>query len=421
MRIAITSDTYQPMTNGVAVFTANLARGLAKQGNDVVVIIPSTSGKKHTKVDCDGRLKEVYLTSKRFPFYPDQIHEIPEERRIFGIKIPRVTYKNGMWLAVKPRKEMKKILDKFKPDVIHSQQAGTIGLAAAHYAKEQDIPFVSTGHSYPDNYTGQFKLLKPIKKPVDAAVKAYLTNYMKNGEYATMPTEMAINDLVPKQSKRFKVEVEALSNGIDLSRFKPHSPDSTVCKKYQIDPSKQRVLYIGRVDPEKSINVVIEAFSKIVKDFPRVEFIIVGDGVAKGKLEEEVEELGLNDRIRFPGKIMPPELIDIYRSGTVFATASETETQGIVLIEAAAIGLPLIAVDAGAVKELCQNGRNGILCHPGDVNGIARAMRKILSDKKLQAQYSAESIEIAKKHDLNHTLKRFLEIYQMAIDAQESL
>ena len=91
------------------------------------------------------------------------------------------------------------------------------------------------------------------------------------------------------------------------------------------------------------------------------------------------------------------------------------------MIEAAAIGLPLIAVDAGAVKELCQNGRNGILCHPGDVNGIARAMRKILSDKKLQAQYSAESIEIAKKHDLNHTLKRFLEIYQMAIDAQESL
>ncbi|MBQ3325599.1 glycosyltransferase [Candidatus Saccharibacteria bacterium] len=417
MRIAIASDTYTPMTNGVAVFTSNLAHGLARKGHDVILFIPSTSGKKHTKILEDGKLKEIYLSSKRFPFYPDQIHKIPEEKKFLGVKMPRVAYKNGMWMATKPYREMKKALDKFKPEILHSQQAGTIGIAAAHYARKKNIPFVSTGHSYPDNYTDQFKLLRPVKKPADAIVKAYLTNYMKNGQYATMPTEMAIHDLAPERSRRFRVTVTALSNGIDLSQYYPAKPDSKICKKYNINPNKLRVVYIGRVDPEKSINIVIDAYAKIAKQFPDSEFVIVGDGIARNDLEKEVKERGLEQQIRFLGKIMPPETVEIYRSGTLFATASETETQGIVLIEAAAVGLPLVAVDAGAVKELCQNKKNGILCKPGDVDGIARAMKKILSDKKLQASLSAGSVEISKKHDLNYTLNQFIEIYKKAIDS----
>lgn len=417
MRIAIASDTYTPMTNGVAVFTANLAHGLARMGHDVILFIPSTSGKKHTKIVENGKLKEVYLTSKRFPFYPDQIHEVPEEKKMLGVKIPRVAYKNGMWMATKPYSEIKRALGSFKPEVIHSQQAGTIGLAAAHYARKNHVPFVSTGHSYPDNYTGQFKLLRPFKKPADAVVKAYLTSYMKNGEFATMPTEMAIHDLVPQKSWRFKVKVRALSNGIDLSEYHPAQPKASICKKYDIDPEKPRVVYVGRVDPEKSINIIIDAYAKIMKDCPKSEMIIVGDGIARTALEEEVKERGLDDRIRFLGKIMPPETVEIYRTGTLFATASETETQGIVLIEAAAVGLPLIAVDAGAVKELCQDKKNGILCRPGDVNGIARAMKKILGSKVLQKKYSAGSVEISKHHDLNYTLEQFIEIYKKAISS----
>ncbi len=418
MRIAITSDTYYPMTNGVAVFTTNLARGLAKQGHEVMVFVPSATGNYYSRKDFGGKLEEVHLSSKRFPFYPDQIHTIPKAKKVLGIKIPRVAYKNGLWMAVKPYSEMKKELDAFQPEIIHSQTAGTVGLAAAHYAKKYDVPFVSTGHSYPDNYTSQFKLLKPVKKPVDAVVKAYLTSYMKNGEFATMPTEMAINDLVPKNRKRFKVEVEALSNGIDLSQFKPKKPATKTCEKYNLDSKKTRIAYIGRVDPEKSIDVIIDAFSLIAEEFPDTELIIVGDGVAKIKLQKQVAELGLSHQIRFLGKILPPELIDVYRSASFFATASETETQGIVLIEAAAIGLPLIAVDAGAVKELCQNKKNGFLCRPKDVKQISRAMKTLLSDEKLRKEYGNNSLEMAKKHDLGHTLSRFLEIYQEAIKSE---
>ena len=418
MKIAIASDIYYPMTNGVAVFSHNLALGLVKRGHEVMVIAPSFDGKYH--VDNEGGVKTVHLTSAKFPFYPDQINEVPERKEFLGLPMPRLTYKNGIWWSVKPYVEIKKVLDEFQPDVIHLQTAETIALAIMRYVRKNDIPLVTTGHAYPDNVTGQFKFLKPVKKPVDAAVRAYMASFLKHSEYATMPTEMAIGDLIPKNRKRFKVSVEALSNGVDLSQFKPGKPSAQVAKELQLDLNKPRVIYVGRVDPEKSIEKVVEAFSLALKKVPDAELLIVGDGIAKPELEKLVREKGIEDKVKVPGRIMPPKLQEVYRTGMLFATASKTETQGIVLIEAAATGLPLVAVDAGAVRELCQNRKNGLLCRPDNVRQMARAMVKILSDKKLQEQYGAGSLDIAKKHDINHTLSRFEEIYQIAIQLTSS-
>lgn len=418
MKIAIASDIYYPMTNGVAVFSHNLALGLAKRGHEVMVIAPSFDGKYH--VDNESGVKTVHLTSAKFPFYPDQINEVPERKEFLGLPMPRLAYKNGIWWSVKPFVEIKKVLDEFQPDVIHLQTAETIALAIMRYVRKNDIPLVTTGHAYPDNVTGQFKFLKPVKKPVDAAVRAYMASFLKHSEYATMPTEMAIGDLIPKNRKRFKVSVEALSNGVDLAQFKPGKPSAQIAKELQLDLNRPRVIYVGRVDPEKSIEKVVEAFSLALKKVPEAELLIVGDGIAKPELEKLVREKGIEDKVKFPGRIMPPKLQEVYRMGTLFATASKTETQGIVLIEAAATGLPLIAVDAGAVRELCQNKKNGILCKPDNVRQMARAMVKILSDRELQERYGAESLEIAKKHDINHTLSRFEEIYEIAIKVSKN-
>lgn len=417
MKIAIASDIYYPMINGVAVFAHNLALGLAKAGHEVIVIAPSFNGKYH--VDVEGGVTTYHLTSARFLFYPDQINEVPDKKKILGLPMPRLAYKHGIWWSVNPWSEVKHILNEFQPDVIHLQTAETIALAVMSYVRKYDVPLVSTGHAYPDNVTGQFKLLKPkmIKKPTDAVLRVYMASFLKHAEYATMPTEMAIGDLVPKNRRHFKVTVEALSNGVDLSEFNPGKPDAEVLKKYGISTApKKRVLYIGRVDPEKSISNVVLAFNKTLKKVPDAEMVIVGDGIDVNHLKSLVAELGIESKVKFTGKILPPDLVEIYRSGTLFATASETETQGIVLIEAAATGLPLIAVDRGAVSELCQDKRNGFLCQPGgDIDGISNAMTKILTDKELQKKFSKKSIEVSKKHDLTRTLARFEEIYHEAI------
>ena len=411
MKIAICSDAYYPMTNGVAVFTTNLAKGLSKRGHDVIVISPSFTGKRHTRTDKDSGVVNHFLTAKRFHLYPDQIHDIPDKKEVLGLKMPRLVYKNGLWLSTRPRREIKKILREFKPDIIHLQTAGPVGLGVMAYVKKTDTPLISTGHSYPDNFTSQFKLLRPIKRPVNAAVRHYLNSFLKDAEYATMPTELAIEELIPKNRKRFKVPVEALSNGVDLSAFKPGKPDKKICEKYHLSENPHRVLYIGRIDPEKSIEIVLKAFKTVSSKIDDAEFILIGDGADKARLEKMAKHLELEDKVRFLGRILPPDLYELYRTGTVFATASETETQGIVLIEAAATGLPLVAVDAGAIKEICKNDKNGYLCQPEDIEGIAKSLIKILSDPEKQKEMSQRSLKIAKNHDLNHTLKRFEQIY----------
>lgn len=413
MKIAITSDLYYPMTNGVAVFAHNLAKGLAKQGHEVMVICPSFTGKRH-RVKRDG-VTTVYLRSIRFPFYPDQINDVPANKKILKMKLPRLAYRHGLWITVDPYPELKKALNKFRPEVIHNQTAEMIAIATRRYAKKYDVPMVSTGHAYPDNLTSQVKLLKPIKKPLDAMLRMYMASFLKHSEYATMPTEMAIEDLVPKNRRHFDVTVEPLSNGVDLAQFVPGRPRLKVLRKYHLEPGKPRVLYVGRVDPEKSLSNVVTAFAGVLEQVPEAELVIVGDGTDRQHLTDLARALGIEKNVKFPGRIMLPDIVEIYRSATVFATASETETQGIVLIEAAATGLPLVAVDAGAVRELCQNRQNGILCRVGETEVMTKALVKILTDPRLQEKYGAKSLEIAKKHDLNRTLQRFLEIYQEAI------
>ena len=141
-------------------------------------------------------------------------------------------------------------------------------------------------------------------------------------------------------------------------------------EKFGLDNNLPTVLYVGRVDPEKNVGAVIDAFLKA--NLNNAQLAIVGDGVDVARLKKKYGE---HKSVHFLGKIVPPELYDVYRMGDLFATASEIETQGIVLIEAAATGLPLIAVDAGAVSEVCVSGENGVLCRPGDVNEMAMAIR----------------------------------------------
>lgn len=413
MRIAITSDLYYPMTNGVAVFAHNLAKGLAKQGHEVLVICPSFKGRQY-KVKRDG-VTTFYLRSIRFPFYPDQINKVPDGKEFLGLSLPRLAYRHGLWITVEPYPALKKVLNKFHPDVIHNQTAEMIAIAARRYAKKYNIPMVSTGHAYPDNITSQLKILKPIKRPLDAVLRTYMASFLKHSEYATMPTEMAIDDLVPKKRKSFKVTVEPLSNGVDLSKFGPKKAPQRIYRKYHLPTDRPIVIYVGRVDPEKSISNVVTAFSGVLERVPEALLVIVGDGTDRRRLVDLVEALGIQDSVRFLGRVMPPDVMEVYRTAQVFATASETETQGIVLIEAAATGLPLVAVDAGAVRELCQHKKNGILCHPGDIEEMTDALVKILQNEDVRQRYGEQSLEIAKKHDLNRTLRRFIEIYEEAI------
>ena len=408
MRIVIATAVYHPMINGVAVFSHNLAVGLAARGHEVMVICPSQTGKSYIRT-IDG-VKTVYLKSVEAKIYPDQIHAVPEKKKILGIKCPRILYKHGFRVSVFPQREVRRVLDEFHPDVVHVQVSDPIGLSVVSYARKHKIPVVTTEHNQPEVFTGPLHIPGLMKKPVNALLASYFANRQSKSDFVTMPTKQAIYNLL--SGRDFKVPVAAVSNGVDLSRFKTGRAKAEIYQKYEVDNKRPVVLYVGRVDPEKKVGLVVKAFLEAREKIPGIQLVVVGDGVDRLRLERETEG---DPDIRFLGRVVGDDLYEIYRMGDVFVTASEIETQGIVLIEAAASGLPLIAVDAGAVSEVCRDEENGFLCQPQNVEEISAAIVKILSDKDLHKKNVANSLKIAHEHDLERTIDRFINIYNKVL------
>ena len=174
MKIVIATAVYYPMINGVAVFSHNLAVGLAKRGHEVLVICPSQTGNNYSRT-IDG-VKTVYLKSVDAKVYPDQIHDVPESKKIFGMKLPRLVYKHGFRVSVFPQIEIKKALDEFRPDVVHVQVSDPIGLSVVWYARKHDIPVVTTEHNQPEVLTDPLKVPGVMKKPVNFLLASYFRN-----------------------------------------------------------------------------------------------------------------------------------------------------------------------------------------------------------------------------------------------------
>ncbi|MBR3256191.1 glycosyltransferase [Candidatus Saccharibacteria bacterium] len=411
MKIVIATAVYYPMINGVAVFSHNLAMGLVKRGHEVLVLCPSQSGKNYTRTE-DG-VKVCHLKSVDVKVYPDQISSVPPKKKVLGLELPHLFYKKGLKVSAFPAVEIKRALDKFQPEVVHVQVSDPIGLSVVSYARKNHIPVVTTEHNQPEVITESLKMPGAVRRPVNALLSSYFRNRQSKSDFVTMPTEQAIRNLLKKHE--LGIPIAAVSNGVDLSNFKPGKPAAGIYKKYDISSNAPIVLYVGRIDPEKKVSTVIVAFKKARNVVPKAKLVIVGDGVDKPRLEKLVKDLELEDDVKFLGRVMPPDLYELYKAGTVFATASEIETQGIVLIEAAASGLPLIAVDKGAVSEVCITDENGFLCEPGNVKEISEAMVKILSDKDLCEKFSKNSIKIAAEHDFERTLDKFINIYNKVI------
>ena len=412
MRIAISTAVYYPQINGVAVFSHNLAVGLAKRGHEVIVIAPSQTGRNYARTK-DG-VEVHYLRSVDVKVYPDQINTVPRKKKVMGVELPHLFYRKGLRVSVFPQLEVKKILDEFHPEVVHVQVSDPIGLSVVGWARRHDVPVVTTEHNQPEVLTDSLKMPKFVKNSTNVLLSAYFRNRQSKSDFVTMPTKQAIMNLL--KEKELGVPIAAVSNGVDLTNFKPGKVPDEFYRKHGLVKGQPIVLYVGRVDPEKQVDLVIEAFKQARTKLPKTEvepvLMVVGDGVDRVRLQKLAAKLGLSDAVKFLGKVLPPELYEVYQAGTVFATASEIETQGIVLIEAAATGLPLIAVNRGAVAEVCQNGKNGYLCEPGKVTEIAEAMVKILTDKSLQEKFARESLKIAGEHDFEKSLDQFINIYQ---------
>ncbi len=397
MKILIAADLHWPTINGVAKFSRSLANGLADRGHEVLVIAPSQRRSGRSGEEVDGNYLIKRTISIPFPFY------------------------QNFRISLTPRREVKKIIEEFEPDVVHIQMLLGIGEAAMRYAKRYNIPVVATNHAIPENLMDNIRLLAPVSKPINYLITEYGARFHSKADHITMPTQSAIDMLAGGRSDLPDIPIEAVSNGIDLSDFSPTQAPAAIYEKFDIPKAPKIITYVGRLDTEKHISILIQAFSELKKRTATpVHLLIVGFGTDSERLENHAYRLKLHDCVTFTGKVTDQEIIDLQKVGDVFCMPSPAELQCIAAMEAMACGKPLVAVAAGALKELCQDQRNGFLCEKDDVEEIAESLKVLVEDDELRARFSKESLAIVAEHDISYTLDRFEQIYTELTERETS-
>ena len=226
-------------------------------------------------------------------------------------------------------------------------------------------------------------------------------------DYVTTPTKTAAALLAKAGLSK---EVVPISCGIDLERFKPTNDGVYLRQRFAIPRDKQVVLYVGRLDKEKRIDMILRALPDISR-VTSVHLVLAGIGKERRNLEELASKLGIQQAVTFTGFVPDEDLPNIYGVADLFVTAGIAELQSIVTMEAMASGLPVVAVNAMALPELVHDGENGYLFSDGNSQMLAERIIAILSDQETRAEMSKRSLAIIEDHDINKTIEKYESIY----------
>lgn len=380
MKILFVSDTYFPHVNGVYYFVRRLAVLLQNKGHEVSVLVPSEN-MSQTKKKVDGI--DVY----GLPSLPVVVY-------------PKIRFPFPFLL----QSNIKDLIGGLRPDIIHLQDHFSLAKAVIKANHVFGIPIIGTNHFMPENVTALLPI-PTFNKQLERWMWSSFSKIYNQLMLVTTPTEMGAALI----RKRLNVPVEAVSNGIDLDRFGTEGETRWVREKYSI-PDKPVLLYVGRLDPEKHLEEVLQAVAIALKtvDFC---FVAVGKGVESEKLERLASTLCISDSVVFTGFVPDEELPIIYKIGYCFMMASTAELQSISTMEAMASGLPVIAVDAGALDELVHDGENGCLFKAGDIFAMAVSICSLIGKKPMHTDMGKKSLEYIRSHDIGHTVMAFESIY----------
>ena len=392
MRIAYLTQSYPPMISGAALVVEHLATGMAGSGHKVLVIAASDTS-------------NTYVVEKK-------------NLTVLRLKSVHNPTRVGQRFTPYSRRSVTSALQDFRPEAIHSHEPMPISLPAIRYAGEMNVPTVITIHQLPPTATRH--LPGYLQVSMENLLWRYGRWYSKKFTALITPTEttsIQVRRIVGRP-------VTTISNGIDLRTFHPAREDEdevAIRKKWNLPPDVPLLLHVGRLDPDKYVERVLQAAAQVM-DGNNAHLLIVGDGVRKSALMNLSESLGISDRVHFTGFISTKQgLPELYRIARLFVNASEIETQGLVLLEAAASGLPIVAVRATCIPEIVHDGVNGFLAEPGDVEGLSRGMNALLSDENKVEQMGRASLALAQQHDNRFTIEAHERLYKQLIEKTQAV
>ena len=386
MRIILGSESYYPNVDGGAVAERQLALRMAGLGHTVAVIAPSFKGMVNY-TEADGQTVIYRPSAVTVPM----------------MKEYRVT--------IRPGKFVDSIVRQFKPEIVHIHNPYPIGYALLRSARKARIPCIGSNHLMPENFFMTIRHLNFLYKPLRTAGWRFITRFYNRFDAVISPSLTAIKLL---QDNGLKRPAHPVSNGVDLSRFKPGLDGAYLRKIFGIPSEIPVVLYTGRLGGEKSLDVLLKAFALASRRI-KASLVFTGTGPDADTLKTMARDLGIMDSTHFVGFVPDRDFPFLYSIGDLFASPSTAELQSIVTLEAMGSGLPVVAADSHALPELVHENRNGFLFKPFDHEAMADRLVALLSKPALRRRMGIESRTIVERHDYPKVIKIFEKLYQEVI------
>ncbi|KQY51876.1 glycosyltransferase family 1 protein [Lysobacter sp. Root494] len=346
MRYAIVTETYPPEVNGVALTVQGLEHGLRARGHDVSLVRPRQANED---ADSCGKPHELLVRGAPLPRYP------------------------GLRLGLPATRKLTVAWQKTRPDAIYVATEGPLGWSALRVARKLGIPASTGFHTRFDEY------MRDYGAAFLAQTALRWMRRFHNGANATLVPTRELQLFLAENGFN---DVVLLPRAVDTKLFDPARRDYALRARWGVGDDGLAAIYVGRIAPEKNLDLAVRAFRELQKSRADARFIWVGDGPARMKLQQE------NPDFIFCGIQRDEVLARYFASGDVFVFPSHSETFGNVTLEAMASGVPTVAFDYGAAREHLHNDVHGAAIADGDDDGFVSAVVRIGTDAALRAAMS---------------------------------
>ena len=334
MRIGIVSETYPPEINGVALTVHSLAAGLAARGHQVDLVRPRQPQPHHD----EPGIGVLSVRGGALPRYP------------------------GLRFGLPAGHALRRHWRQQRPDAVYVATEGPLGWSAVRAAARLGIPVSSGFHTRFDSYADHYGLglLTPL-------VRGYLRRFHQRAAATLVPTDALAQELHAMGIRNARL----LRRAVDTQLFHPDQRDDNLRASWGVDAATPVVLYVGRIAPEKNLELAVQTFRAIRQRIPQARYVWIGDGPARAALE------AAHPDFIFAGVQRDAALARHVASADLFPFPSLSETFGNVILEALAAGLPVVAYAEGAAREHLIDGVNGYCIESGNATAFIDAATRL--------------------------------------------
>lgn len=377
MRILMLSDVYFPRVNGVSTSIQTFARELQRQGHSVTLIAPDYGA------DHSDELELLRVPSRK-------VIVDPEDRML-----------KMDWVL-----ERVDLLAKCEYDLIHVQTPFVAHYLGLKLARQLRLPLAETYHTYFEEYLYNYISYLP-RSWLRFAARRFSTAQCNSVNHVVVPSAP-----IEQALRRYgvKTPITIVPTGLELDRFSG-GDGARFRDAHGIDRDRPLALYVGRMAHEKNIAFLLRAMKQAIRTMPGLLFVMAGEGPAEHWAWHWVEREGLSDNVVFVGYLdRATQLLDCYRAADLFVFASRTETQGLVLLEAMALGTPVVSTAVLGTKTVLCDGRGVLIAKENEDDFSAKVLQLMRDDAARQA-LSQAALDYVQAWSIGRMVERKLEVY----------